>query len=65
MDKLGMVDIQQNRECIEKKERKDRSGYSGPATTSLPYLQLHRSEDGARMFCLEVPQETYRWDQKA
>ena len=53
MDKLEMVDIQQNRECTEKKERKDRSGYSELATTSLPCLQSYISEDGVRMFCLE------------
>ena len=47
-----MVDIQQSREFIRKRERKDRGRNSGQATTSLPRVQIYMGKDEARMFCL-------------
>lgn len=64
MDKLEMVDIQQSREFIRKRERKDRSRNSGQTITSLPRIQIYMRKDEARMFCLGVSYGTYRWDQK-
>lgn len=53
-----MVDIQQNREFIEKKESEDRSGYLVQASTSLPHIQVNMGEDKAGVFCLGLSQET-------
>lgn len=60
MHRLEMVDIQQNREFIKKRERKDRSRYSEQATTSLPHVQIYMGKDETRMFCLGVSYGTYR-----
>lgn len=54
MDKMEMVDSQQSREFIKKREIKDGGRNSGQATTSLPRVQIYMRKDEARMFCLGV-----------